>query len=123
MHPKTPSTWESLGIGLNFRLGVSDVRGLGKRDLIDMIATAIGDRISDRTFYRWLNYALVGEAKQRYGLRDAAKLIQFAAFRELYGSCTIARSELARDIKLNPAKYPQESKENDYDYIPYQRTA
>ena len=120
MHPKTPSTWESFGIDLNFRPRVSDVRGLGKRDLIDMIATAIGDRISDRTFYRWLSYALVGEAKQRYGLRDAAKLIQFAAFRELYGSCTIARSELARDIKLNPAKYPKEKED---DYIPYQRTA
>jgi len=120
MHPKTPSTWESLGIGLNFRPEVSDVRGLGKRDLIDMITSATGDRISDRTFYRWLGYALVGEAKQRYGLRDAAKLMQFAAYKSFYGSCTIARAELARDIKLNPSKYPQEKED---DYIPCQRTA
>ena len=117
---QTRSTWESLGIGSNFRLGISDIRGLGKRDLIDMVEAATGERISDRTFYRWLNYALVGEAKQRYGLRDAAKLIQFAAFRELYGSCAIARAELVRDITLNPAKYPQEKED---DYIPYQRTA
>ena len=117
---QTPSTWESLGISPSFRLGISDIRGLAKRDLIDMIASAIGDRISDRTFYRWLNYALVGEAKSRYGLRDAAKLMQFAAYKNFYGSCTIARAELVRDIKLNPSKYPQEKED---DYIPYQRTA
>jgi len=117
---QTPSTWESLGFGSNFRLGIADVRGLGKRDLIDMVSSATGERISDRTFYRWLNYALVGEAKQRYGLRDAAKLMQFAAYKIFYGSCAIARSELARDIQLNPAKYPQEKED---DYIPYQRTA
>ena len=97
-----------------------DVRGVGKHDLIDMIASAIGERISDRTFYRWLNYALVGEAKARYGLRDAAKLIQFAVYKNFYGSCAIARAELVRDITLNPAKYPQEKED---DYIPYQRTA
>jgi len=117
---QTRSTWESLGIGSNFSLGISDIRGVGKRDLIDMVESATGESISDRTFYRWLNYALVGEAKPRYGLRDAAKLMQFAAYRIFYGSCTIARAELARDIKLNPSKYPQEKED---DYIPYQRTA
>lgn len=117
---QTPSTWESLGFGSNFRLGIADVRGLDKRDLIDMVAAATGKRISNRTFYRWLGYALVGEAKERYGLRDAAKLMQFAEYRIFYDSCAIAKSELARDIKLNPSKYPQEKED---DYIAYQRTA